>query len=1073
MENQINNTYQSAARQYNIAAVFIRRPVATVLIMLGVLFFGIAGYMDLPVNQLPNVDFPTISVIADLPGASPETMAASVATPLEKEFFTIAGIDSISSVNSTGRTRITIQFDLDRNIDAAALDVQSAIGLAQRRLPTSMTTPPSYRKVNPADLPIMYLRVSSPTLPLYQLNEYADTLIAQRLSMISGVAQVVIYGQKKYAVRIQLDPDALAARGLGIDEVANAVMAVNSMLPVGSLQGSERASAIKSSGQLYDARAFEDAVISYVNGAPVRLRDIGVVVDSVQQDRQLAWANGGNPSITLAIERQPGANTVAVVDEIREILPQLRRQLPPAVEFEIMYDRSEMIRESIGEVKFTLILTVFLVVLVIFIFLRNLPATIIPSLALPMSIISTFAIMAVMGYSLDNLSLMALTLAVGFVVDDAIVMLENIVRHQEMGKDPLTAAYDGSAEIGFTIVSMTISLAAVFIPVLFMGGIVGRLFREFSVVIISAILCSGVVSLSLTPMLCAYFLKPQGHRPGYEGLFGLLERGFTSLARGYAATLDAVLRRRRITFAASIVLIFLTAWLAMTMPTGFLPSEDDGFLVASTEAAQGVSFQGMVNIQHQLDRILENDPDVATFNSVVGIVGSSNSMNNGTLLMRLKELGGRPKIQTVAERLRRDLNVLPALRVFVRIPPAINVGGRASKALYQYTLFGPDMAALYESSQKIEQALRALPELQDVNSDLQIRNPELHVDIDRNRAAALGVSPGQIELALQSAYGSREISTIYAPSNDYKVFVELQEKFQEDPSALSRLYARASDGSLVSLDTLATMKPSVGPITVNHNGQFPAVTISFNLRPGVSLSQGVEAVNRVAAPLLPDSVTAGFQGTAQAFQKSLQGMGWLLILAVVVIYLVLGILYESFIHPLTILSGLPAAGFGALFSLWLFGMELNLYGFVGIIMLLGIVKKNAIMMLDFALEAQRHNPQITPLAAITEGCHVRFRPIMMTTMAALMGALPIAIGIGAGADARRPLGVAVVGGLCFSQIITLYITPVYYYYMEKLSRWINGKRQKGESVASGCYQGVPSFDSKTNSYATDMNGSKK
>lgn len=1039
----------------NIAAVFIRRPVATALIMLGMLFFGATGYMSLPVNQLPNVDFPTIQVMADLSGADPETMAASVATPLEKEFFTIAGIDSISSVNAVGRTRITIQFALDRNIDAAALDVQSAIGLAQRRLPTSMTTPPSFRKVNPADMPILYLRVSSPTLPLYQLNEYADTLIGQRLSMVEGVAQVVIYGQKKYAVRVQLDPDELATRGLGIDEVADAVAAANSMLPTGSLEGAQRASSIKSSGQLLNARAFRDTVVAYRNGAPVRLRDLGTVVDSEQQDKQISWSNGGAPSITLAVERQPGTNTVQVVDAIKKLLPGLERQLPPSVKVDIFYDRSESIRESVADVKFTLILTVFLVVLVIFIFLRNLPATVIPSLALPMSVISTFAVMAVLGYSLDNLSLIALTLAVGFVVDDAIVMLENIVRHQEMGKDPLTAAYDGSAEIGFTIVSMTISLAAVFIPVLFMGGIVGRLFREFAVVIITAILCSGVVSLTLTPMLCAYFLKAgQKHKAGYEGVYGLLERMFDRLAAGYATSLDYVLHHRLAALCASLALLGLTVWLGVVMPKGFLPAEDMGFLVASTEAEQGVSFQGMVEAQHALDPLLEKQPHVSMFNSVVGIVGSSQSMNNGILLMHLKPHNQRPNIETVAQRLRRELNTSPAMRIFVRVPPAINIGGRSSKALYQYTLSGPDMEALYDSAQKVEEALRKLPQIQDVNSDLQLKNPELRVTIDRNRAAALGVSPQQIELALQSAYGSREISTIYAPTNDYKVFVELQKRFQQDSSALSRLYVRSKDGELVPLDTLAKLSPGVGPIAVNHNGQFPAVTISYNLRPGVALSQGVGAVEATARPLLPDSVTAESQGTAQAFQNSLKGMGWLLILAIVVIYLVLGILYESFIHPLTILSGLPSAGFGALATLWLFGLELDLYGFVGVIMLLGIVKKNAIMMLDFALEAQHRDPSITPLAAITEGCHVRFRPIMMTTMAALMGALPIAIGIGAGAEARRPLGLAVVGGLCFSQIVTLYITPVYYYYMEKFSRRLNrsygGRFHDGDAKTRVC-----------------------
>ncbi|MDR3358099.1 MAG: efflux RND transporter permease subunit [Desulfovibrio sp.] len=1045
----------------NIAAVFIRRPVATTLVMLGMLFFGSAGYVSLPVNQLPNVDFPTIMVMADLEGADPETMAASVATPLEKQFFTIAGIDSISSVNATGRSRISIQFELDRDIDAAALDVQAAIGLAQRRLPTNMTTPPSFRKVNPADLPIMYLRVSSPTLPLYTLNEYADTLIGQRISMVAGVAQVIIYGQKQYAVRVQLDPDELASRGLGIDEVADAVAAANSMLPTGSLDGSLRASFIKSSGQLFDAKSFGDVVVTWRNGAPVRLRDLGAVTDSVRQDKQTAWGNGGVPSITLAVERQPGANTVQVAEAIRGLLPGLERQLPPAVTVDIFNDRSESIRESVADVKFTLVLTVFLVVLVIFLFLRNLPATVIPSLALPMSVISTFAVMSVLNYSLDNLSLMALTLAVGFVVDDAIVMLENIVRHQESGKDPLSAAYDGSAEIGFTIVSMTLSLATVFIPVLFMGGIVGRLFREFAVVIIAAILCSGVVSLTLTPMLCAYFLKTGAkHKAGCEGIYGLLERAFDRLALRYAGSLAFVLRHRLAAFGVSLLLLLCTVWLGLTMPKGFLPTEDMGFLVGVTEGEQGISFRGMTEAQRTLDPVLENEPLVSKYNSVVGIVGSSQSMNNGVVLMQLSPHGTRPDIEAVAQRLRNELNASPALRVFLRVPPAINIGGRSSKALYQYTLSGPDIAALYDCAQDVEEALRKLPELQDVNSDLQIKNPELRVTIDRNRAAALGVSPRQIELALQSAYGSREISTIYAPTNDYKVFVELQKRFQQESAGLSRLYVRSGDGSLVPLDSLARLSPGVGPIAVNHAGQFPAVTISYNLRPGVALGTAVAAVEATARPLLPASVHAESQGTAQAFQKSLKGMGWLLILAIVVIYLVLGILYESFIHPLTILSGLPSAGFGALAMLWLFGMELDLYGFVGVIMLLGIVKKNAIMMLDFALEAQRRDPSITPLEAITRGCHVRFRPIMMTTMAALMGALPIAVGFGAGADARRPLGLAVVGGLCFSQFVTLYITPVYYYYMEKFSRFLQkkygGRFRENRSGARG-RDGSPAF----------------
>ncbi len=1036
----------------NVAAFFIRRPVATTLIMLGMLFFGVIGYAKLPVNQLPNVDFPTIQVTAELSGADPETMAASVATILEREFSTIDGVDSMTSVSSSGRTRIIVQFNLDRNIDAAAQDVQSAIGVAMRRLPTNLTTPPSYRKVNPADFPILYLIISSPTMPLYQVNEFADTMIAQRVSMVSGVAQVLIYGQKKYAVRAQLNPDALATRRLGIDEVADAIMGANSKLPTGTLEGPDKASNVKASGQLENAAAFREVIVAWRNGAPVRLNELGQVVDGEQQDKQLSWTNG-EPGVFLAIQRQPGTNTVEVVNNIKRLLPEFKQRLPASVSLNIFFDRSETIRESVADVQFTLLLTIFLVVLVIFLFLRNLPATVIPSLALPMSVISTFAAMYVCRYSLDNLSLMALTLAVGFVVDDAIVMLENIIRHQEMGKPPLTAAFEGSKEICFTIVSMTLSLTAVFIPVLFMGGIVGRLFREFAVVISVAILLSGVISLTLTPMLCAYFLKPRpAHQPQYAGLYGMLERGFINMQRLYERTLRKVLEYRRITLGASLLLLIGTGWLFVVMPKGFLPSEDEGFIMGVTEATQSISYAGMLRAQHQLDAILAANPAVERYNSVVGISGANQSANTGRLSIRLKPHKERGHIEQELSRLRRELNSTPGLQVYLSIPPMINIGGRSTKALYQYTLQGPDMDALYACAEQVERAVRALPMLQDVNSDLQLKNPEIHVEIDRAKAAALGVSASQIEIALQSAYGSREISTIYTPTNDYKVYVELERRFQHDPSALSKLYVRSSGGELVPLNTLATLRNDVGPMAINHSGQFPAVTISYNLRPGVSLGEAVAAVDEVARPLLPESVTAMNQGTAQAFQDSMSNMGILITLAIVVIYLVLGVLYESFIHPLTILSGLPSAGFGALATLWIFGADLNLYAFVGVIMLIGIVKKNAIMMLDFALEAQRHDSSISPLAAITQGCLVRFRPIMMTTMAALMGALPIAIGIGAGADARRPLGLAVVGGLCFSQIITLFITPVYYYYLERLSQKLRARFGRNFEKADEAHQ---------------------
>ncbi|MDR0466185.1 MAG: efflux RND transporter permease subunit, partial [Deltaproteobacteria bacterium] len=736
-------------------------------------------------------------------------------------------------------------------------------------------------------------------------------------------------------------------------------------------------------------------------------------------------------------------NTVEVVNNIKKLLPEFQQRLPASVNLEVFYDRSATIRESVADVQFTLVLTIFLVVLVIFLFLRNLPATAIPATALPMSVISTFAVMYLCGYSLDNLSLMALTLAVGFVVDDAIVMLENVIRHQEMGKHPLAAAFEGSKEICFTIISMTLSLVAVFIPVLFMGGIVGRLFQEFAVVITVAILASGLVSLTLTPMLCAYFLTPRPvHETQYEGLYGALERGFNTLHRAYARSLHRVLRHRRMTLLASLILLAGTGWFFAAIPKGFLPFEDEGFISGVTEATQSISFEGMKRAQQALDDILMNNPAVERYNSLVGMAGLNASANTGRISIRLKPHHERKPIEQELSRLRRELNNTPGLQVYLSIPPMINIGGRSTKALYQYTLQSPDMTELYTCAEAVERAVRALPMLQDVNSDLQLKNPEVHVEIDRAKAAALGVSPAQIELALQSAYGSREISTIYTPTNDYKVYVQLLPRFQKDPSALSKLYVRSKDGMLVPLDTLASLRTDVGPMAINHSAQFPAVTISYNLRPGVSLGEAVAAVEQVSRPLLPESVTAQNQGTAQAFQDSLRNMGVLILLAIVVIYLVLGMLYESFIHPLTILSGLPSAGFGALATLWLFGADLNLYAFVGVIMLIGIVKKNAIMMLDFALEAQRGDAARSPLDAITEGCLVRFRPIMMTTMAALMGALPIAIGIGAGADARRPLGLAVVGGLCFSQVVTLYITPVYYYYLERISGLLRARFAK-------------------------------
>jgi HAE1 family hydrophobic/amphiphilic exporter-1 len=1025
----------------NIAGLFIRRPVMTTLVMLGILMFGVLAYRYLPVSDLPNVDFPTIQVSASLPGASPETMASAVATPLERQFTTIAGLSSMTSTSGIGATQVTLQFDLSRDLDAAAQDVQSAIAKTLTQLPPDMPTPPSYQKVNPADSPIVYIALTSPTLPLSTLDEYGETLMAQRISTISGVAQVQVYGSQKYAVRVQVDPRALATRGIGIDEVVRAVQSENANLPTGTLYGPHKAFTVEANGQLTEASAYMPLIIAYRNGSPVRVQDVGRAIDSVENDKTAAWycdSMHEDRAIVLAVQRQPGTNTVQVAGAVRALLPSFERLLPASVSMHILFDRSESIRDSVNDVQFTLLLTLALVVLVIFLFLRNLSATVIPSLALPMSIVGTFAAMYALGYSLDNLSLMALTLSVGFVVDDAIVMLENIVRHMEMGKPPFRAGVEGAREIGFTIVSMTLSLAAVFIPILFMGGLYGRLFHEFAVTIGCSILVSGFVSLTLTPMLSSRFLRPPGEER-HGRLYRSTERVFEGSLRAYERSLAWSMRHEWVTWTCTGAILIGTFWLGMIVPRGMLPTDDLSQVFTFTEAQEGISFDSMVQHQHALNAIVQKDPNVAAFFSTAGARGGITSSNSGIIFMHLKPRRERPlSADEVVQEVRPKLMSVPGIRAFPQNPPPIRIGGQLTKSLYQYTLLGSDTDELYRYAPILEAKMRSLPGFLDVTSDLQLKNPHVEVRIRRDRAASLGISASQIEDALFSAYGARQISTIYAPNNEYKVILELLPEYLADPSALSLLYVRSSGGALVPLSSVAELEQTLGPLSVNHAGQLPSVTISFNLKPGLSIGDAVNQVDALARSVLPATITTSFQGQAQAFQASLQGMGMLLIMAVLVIYLVLGILYESFIHPITILSALPFAGFGALLTLLVFHRELDLYAMVGIIMLIGLVKKNGIMMIDFAIEAERGEGK-SPRDAIFEACIIRFRPIMMTTMAALMGTLPIACGFGAGAESRRPLGLAVVGGLVFSQTLTLYVTPIFYIWLGKLQGWLTGR----------------------------------
>jgi HAE1 family hydrophobic/amphiphilic exporter-1 len=1035
----------------NISELFIKRPIATSLLMLGIAVFGIIAYFALPVSDLPNVDFPTLSVMASLPGADPATMASAVATPLERQFTGIAGLDSMTSTSSLGSTNITLQFDLSRKIDGAAVDVQTAIAEAMPLLPAGMPTPPSFWKFNPADMPVLFMGLTSGTLPMYKVDDYAETSVAQRISMVSGVARVNIMGAQKYAVRIQLDPDSMNAKQIGINEVAAAVQGWNTNQPTGTLFGPKQAFNVLANGQLMNADAYKPMIIAWRNGSPVRLQDIATIKDSVEDDKNGSWIyshDNGLRAVNLMVMRQPGSNTIEVTDGVRNLFKTFQAQLPPTLKLDVRMDKSQQIRAAFGDIQATMMITLVLVILVIFLFLRNVSATAIPAMALPFSILGTFAVIYALGFSLNNLSMMALILCIGFVVDDAIVMLENIFRHMEHGERAMAASLRGSREIGFTIVSMTVSLAAVFIPVLFMGGILGRLFKEFAVTICTAILISGMVSITLTPMLCSRFLRT-AKTTGRGIFYRATEAAFDGMLNAYAHCLRWIMRHRPVMAGVFFISLAATVYMYGKVSKGFIPDQDQDRLNITAEAIQGTSYYKMLEYKDQIAAVLQKEPEIDSFFASIGGGFRSSGSNQAQFDLQLKPRRVRKhSAQQLVAMLRPKIMGFEGFRAFLTMPPSIRIGGRMSKSSYEFTIQAPDTVELYKQATVLEKALATeLPDLiQDVTSDLQIRSPRINLEIDRDKAAAMQLDANQIESALYNAYGPSWVSTIYAPNNQYRVLTELQPKYQTFSDYLTKLYFKPPNGHVIPLDSILKQRIDAGPLSINHSGQLPSVTVSFNVRPGVALGDAVDGIKEVAARVLPATVTTAFTGTAAAFQSSLKNLGFLMGIAIAVVYIVLGVLYESYVHPITILSGLPSAGLGALLTLSLFHEDLNIYSFVGLMMLVGIVKKNAIMQIDFALAAER-NEKKSPTEAMYEGCLVRFRPIMMTTAAALLGSIPIALGYGSGGEARRPLGLAVVGGLIFSQMITLFLTPVVYTYMAAFQDfWQNRTKKKGRRI---------------------------